>query len=362
MSLWPIRIATTALLALMLSACSVYDSLFPSAAEIDKIHEVYRTEFTKSLVLPNGSKEDNLQTKATTDFDQTLTLISAYRRNHNAKEKPTELDHLTMLEGMIYLQEGQYGLAGVLKDNIAKIKAKYDDRASTYDRRDVLFAQNFTHLIAGWEAADPKNVGTHSLTIEDRAKRFTKFFDAANEICTNLVAPARRAGADQPVVAKDFPQNSFCRGRLFNPPSDRLAGADVDDGAVYLASSADVFYAWSRLELDNYCSMLPTNDPANLGKLKITDAPADLTAQKCHAWRRVIDSAAACLLGKFLSDNERKISLEMKTDELSKGTLRPGRLRYLDLYRYFRFEDRVRKDDKGNGLDDKMISESCVNG
>lgn len=189
---------------LLASGCA---RLTPRTTALRSIHQTYRTEFDQYLQLtvpaPPADGAVNARPRAAGEatglapFAATLREIRGYRIRYG------ETPHLTVLEGMIYLQTGQLGMARLLLPDLQRAadSLKQGDGAVA---RDQLLARNFEPLLAGWTALrEPET--------RDAARR--------------LAAAAAAIGA-----------------QLATLP--RTGAPEVDEGAIYLATSGAIFYAW----------------------------------------------------------------------------------------------------------------------
>ncbi len=242
--------------------------LMPKTAALDKIHETYRADFQKYVLLsvPEPSRNPTTERNNSPLFDETLRAIRSYRVQYG--EESQEAAHLKVLEGMIYLQSGQYGMARLLKDDVGKAQGKLISKTGSYTR-DQLLAITFPSLIDGWEQTTTEGVDVKILE------------DAADKLKTEL-------------------------GRL---DQKKLADPEVDEGAVYIATTTAIFYVW-------------VYSRKALGCEHKTDC---LTKTKKEYFGKGRD-----LIGSYLSETEKKAALEAgKT-----GDLPPGRLRYIQWYGY----------------------------
>ena len=189
--------------------------LTPRTAALRQIHQIYRGEFDQYLQLtvpaPPADGTMSVRPRAADNsgpapFAATLREIRTYRIRYG--ENNRESAHLTVLEGMIYLQTGQLGMARLLLPDLRRA-ADSLGQGTGAAVRDQLLAQNFESLLTGWTAIrEPET--------RDSARRLA---EAAGSIGARLAAP------DRPGVA-----------RVIEP--------EVDEGAIYLATSAAIFYAW----------------------------------------------------------------------------------------------------------------------
>lgn len=167
--------------------------LQPTTTELKDIHDSYRLEFAQTLMPENVTPNDPDRL-----FSKTLELIGSFRQKHTSDTQL--LAHLTVLEGMIYLQSGQIGRAQAVASNVSQAAGSLRS-ANGKHTRDELFALSFDPLLRGWtELSRPR---------------------ASNW-------PVRRAGDDL--------------HELLNRLEPERIGPDYDEGALYLAASAVTFW------------------------------------------------------------------------------------------------------------------------
>jgi len=262
------------LLALLLTAgCA---RLTPRTTALREIHQTYRAEFDQylQLTVPAPAPDGNVDTppRATVGaarevagpapFATTLREIRGYRIRYG--ETTREASHLTVLEGMIYLQTGQLGLARLLLPDL-RHAADQLGQGSAAAVRDQLLARNFEPLLAGWSALrEPET--------RDSARRLAT---AAAAIGTQLA-------------------------KLVRSSPSRASDPEVDEGAIYLATSGAIFYAW-------------------VGKILSLQAPQDRPCW-CEKGRALIE--------RHLSETERRLSSGIDFQSIP-----AGRIRYLAWYR-----------------------------
>jgi hypothetical protein len=274
------------LLALLLTAgCA---RLTPRTTALREIHQTYRAEFDQylQLTVPAPAPDGNVinpprtagvaaggatggaaggaagEAAGPAPFAATLREIRGYRLRYG--ETSREASHLTVLEGMIYLQTGQLGLARLLLPDLRRA-ADQLGQGSGAAVRDQLLAQNFDALLAGWSALrEPET--------RDSARR--------------LAAAAAAIGAQLSTLARSG--------------SGRTTAPEVDEGAIYLATSGAIFYAW-------------------VGKILSLQAPQDRPCW-CEKGRALIE--------RHLSETERRLSSGIDFQSIP-----AGRIRYLAWYR-----------------------------
>jgi hypothetical protein len=78
---------------------------FPNTEDQKKVHAICRKEFTKAkLPTQMPGDQSDAKTPHSDSFNETFAAIADYRRSNPDALK--QLNHLTVLEGMIYLQIG----------------------------------------------------------------------------------------------------------------------------------------------------------------------------------------------------------------------------------------------------------------
>ncbi len=202
------RLLVVLILVLLLSACGC-TLIFPKTADLNAVHDTYRMEFT-NVRLPAAKELQGDQPKGLDagDFKQTLAAIADYRRKYPDMTK--ELNHLKILEGMIYLQTKQLGMAKLLAKDVQLAGGQLSSSQST--PRDSLFAETFGDLLNGWR------------TINE--------FETLDTPTTN---------SSTLVTAAENIQNKLCRIKAAN----NLKIVQGDQGATYLATTAAIFYLWA---------------------------------------------------------------------------------------------------------------------
>ena len=259
------------LIAALHSGC-VTSALTPQATELARVHDLYADEFAE-LAEPTAASTGTAPQPAPGDaFARSLSAIHDFRLRHPTAAQ--ELAHLKVLEGMIYLQSGRFGLAEAVLPEITAARAQL--RSSTgRPTRDALFADNFPHLLAGWKA-----------TRGDDNRTWQTFENAGNAIAASL-------------------------REVQNLPPEQRANIEVDEGALYLASTAAVFYTWAAREI------AMSHDRAQ--------AP-----EKTRQWYQT----ARELIGGFLTPAERSATFDEDLSDDPKLAPPRGRLRYVDWYHW----------------------------
>jgi len=260
--------------ALILTGCQ---TALPRTTALKAVHDTYRADFA-ALTVPAPSAAGNPSGGTNNFFNNTLRSIRDFRVSFS-NAAPAELAHLTVLEGMIYLQAGRPGMARLAANEVAAAGTRLSSTSGTLVR-DGLFAENFSALIGGWtEVADADDQlpagGANTQTNPESAK----FLHAADSIAQNLIAHANK---------------------------NQLQTPETDEAALYLATTVGIFYAWA-VELK-----------------RETEAPdAETVRQEKFA-------AARELIGRFLSPMEKTAAGDLKVSE----SIPSGRLRYLQWYQW----------------------------
>jgi len=208
-------------LLIVLLTCSLPASgctlIFPKTADLKAIHDTYRTEFTNAH-LPTAEELRGTQPKGLDagDFKQTLAAIADYRRRY--PEMTKELNHVKILEGMIYLQTKQLGMAKLLAKDVQLAGGQLSSSQSA--PRDSLFAETFGDLLNGWK------------TINDLETQ-----DGARTTSSTLV------------IAAENITKKLCKIKAAN----KLKIVQGDQGATYLATTAAIFYIWADHRAQYLC-------------------------------------------------------------------------------------------------------------
>lgn len=244
------------LIAYLLSGCTL---LTPKTETLKQVHNTYRQEFIKLLVPSPSTGIKDVSDDAS--FAGTLAEIRAFKSKYG--EDTIEAQHLDVLEAMIYLQSNQFGMASLMKNKVAKASEKLQSRTGEYTR-DQLFAQSFVHLLSGWAEIQ-------------KAKENGK--PDAQTLKTSAEGIKKILGGPDP---KKY--------------------SEADDGAIYLATTAAIFYTWV-FDIEG-------GDKESLYK------------------------AGSDLIGRFLSESEREVA-KVETKKINPiGLERNPRLRYIQWYNY----------------------------
>lgn len=252
------------LLLFAISGCSV---LAPKKNALENVHNTYRNEFTQFMVPAEPGKQANIEVVVNeTAFAKTLQEIREFRLKYG---EGMESSHLHILEGMIYLQSGRFGMAKLVKTDIKMAASQLRSKNEGYYTRDYLLGMSYPYLIDGWQEIYDYNDNDDSTIPE-----YEKLETAAE-------------GIEQ---------------QLGNLDQAKFSKPEVDQGAIYLATTAAIFYTW-------------------VYALQREEGISDST----NWFARGRD-----LIGKFLTENERKIAVDPEKSSVSVS----GRLRYLDWYGY----------------------------
>jgi len=258
-------IAIFLLLQFITSGCAYFSS---QKTALQNVHETYRAEFAQFMAPPAPENLKPTLNKALTDesaFAKSLREIRRYKLKYGA-EKPASR-HLQILEGMIYLQCGRLGMASLIQDDVEKAAQQLRSKNKGYYVRDFLLGISFGYLIQGWrEVYDYDDEDDNSLA------EFKKLEAAAAGIARQL----------QSLEAAKF------------------SDPEVDQGGIYLATTAAIFYVWVH----------SLRDEAN-------------TPDTTNWFARGRD-----LIGKFLTEKEKQLAT--RTEKFSHAAI--SRLRYLDWY------------------------------
>jgi len=211
-------------LSISASGCTL---IFPKTANLNAIHDTYRIEFTNAR-LPTAKELQGNQPKGLDagDFKQTLAAIADYRRKYPDMTK--ELNHLKILEGMIYLQTKQLGMAKLLAKDVQLAGGQLSSSHST--PRDSLLAETFGDLLNGWKTISEFE------TLDAPTLTFSTLVTAAENI-----------------------QKKLCRIKAAN----NLKIVQGDQGATYLATTAAIFYLWADHRAQFLCIVEQNDDVCN---------------------------------------------------------------------------------------------------
>lgn len=322
-----IKIIALGILSVALSGCLV---IFPKTEDLRTVHKTYREEFHSAVDFRHVVSADEtagLDETVRGSFEKTLAAIADYRRKYPDAQK--QKAHLDVLQGMIYLQTGQFGLATLMTDKVAAAGTVLTGDGIV--PRDVLFANSFEVLLAGWKyplehTIARRRVATLEKRKSDCAKNPGKI--ACGTKIDAQIAQAKRNFIERhwekalPVLtqAGESIEDKLCHERT----SGTLKLAEGDQGASYLAASGGIFIEWR----DNLCP-----------KLDVSLLPPGSNGRKIYDENCVGKDPAQArdLIGAFLPELQRELlntqylanpgSVTVPTD---RG--RRGELGYLDLY------------------------------
>jgi len=298
------KIACYALIVFIVSLTAGCALLSPKTADLENVHLLYRTEFSASVIpaTPNNQKDTACQNNDEA-FAQTLRAI----RDYQVKYPQTDariIQHLYVLQAMIYLQSGRPGMARLLQKEYLAKNPNVKGQKTGYTR-DALFAANLESLIAGWMAycmldKDGGPFHPQKFAAQEQALR-----TAADEIRSNL--------------------QSF-----------ETTDPAADEGAVYIAASAAMFQMWASKIKGDRCFFGKECTELGLSKEDLNRACGN--DQTCKRTKRTEGIQAMKisefapyrnLLGQFLSDPEKQAAAAGEMQAVP-----AGRLRYLALYKY----------------------------
>lgn len=289
------------LVLLLLTGCEAFltqrPAVLPVTADLEAVHDTYRREFAHLVISRAPAPETSVASELRANtrdaaavpppFAETLQGIREFRTRYARAEPLPEkaLAHLTVLEGMIYLQSNQFGSAFAISDEVQRAGAALapgDDRAV----RDQLFALAYPHLVEAWREIDRELSGQSEGV--DRAKI------------------AGSVGALEDLLARDSV-------RATTDPY-------VDEGAIYLATTTTIFFTWLHELHGRDCKLQrPACDDDVRHALESNDY-----------YRR-----ACALMGPFLSASERAAATLGARD----STEVRGRLAYLRWYAWLKSQD-----------------------
>lgn len=281
-------------LTLLLSGCAGF-SLFPQHSEMREIHDLYRKEFAVRFLPGAGTTVENVNIPKETNpgrpFARTLSRIRSFQLRY--PDSKVENAHLTVLEGMIYLQIGETASAGLLSDEI-KAVGKELSGTGNYVSRDRLFAENFSTLVDVWKVA----VGMGGRIDPEKS---------ANTLCKALVnqtdTPGKLCGENI-----DF-NTTKLETKIQN------AMAEGDGGPIYIAATGAIAYLYADKIENGKCRTKHQNDP-------------DAAYTECwKSYSKRSSCAASKLMGLFLKPSDRK-----NAATLAKAGQNSEHLRYLRLY------------------------------
>jgi hypothetical protein len=261
-----LRLLPLLILPLLISGCW----FTPKTSALKAVHESYRDDFVR-FVLPAPGDSPSLPTNQP-PFAATLDAIRKFRLKYG--ESSPEAAHLRVLEGMIYLQAGRPSMARLIAEDVAKAGSSLTSRTGRAGR-DKLFADNFDALVTGWEEIHQYEDGIAATIAE--WKKLAEVADALGE-------------------------------KLKAMPKNQVADPEIDQGAIYLANSAAIFYVWAY-------------------ELKSEEDRTDADKADTEAKRKVWFQHGSDAIKRFLSETEIKAAADAAP--VSNST---GRMRYLEWY------------------------------
>ena len=116
------------------------------AAALGNVHRVYQEEFA-GIALPRPSQRPAPPANEQA-FERTVAAIHEFKKTYGSDS--AEAAHLSVLEGMAYLQSGQIGRARLMRDEVKQAAPKLRSGKGPYTR-DELLARSFEPLLTGWE-------------------------------------------------------------------------------------------------------------------------------------------------------------------------------------------------------------------
>lgn len=174
------------LVALVTASCA--------SGALRSVHDTYLNEFQASLTRENDGSEaaKALDPSNRNQFPETLTAISSFRSEY--PNSTNAIKHVSVLEAMVYLQSGQYGLARLAAKNA---KGMPGDLSTYKDGliRDQLFLLALTDergrgLIDVWEMIE----STRGFPSLEKANTFEDLGDNLSDLAKRSKAPAHDEG------------------------------------------------------------------------------------------------------------------------------------------------------------------------
>lgn len=282
-------------------------TVLPQSSALDDVHRIYRDEFVASQIPIPRIERGALVPQAITagHFDRTLAAIADFRRQYpNAR---LENNHLTVLEGMVYLQSRQFGLARLIRPDVETAGKALTD--IEFAARDALLAESFGHMVSGWEL-----IAREERDKNDPAKKDNERYAVGNRGKEDVVILTSAAFGIR---------DRLCAERS----AGRLTQADGDQGATYLAATAATFLIWADKANDSMCFRgLPDGQCAG---------PRRGASDNLYIGRDLIRTFLPPGL-KLAADSDRRLEAD--------GTM-SGATRYLKLFEFA--TDRIRARSEG---------------
>lgn len=268
-------------LSLALGGCP----LFPRKADLESIHDTYRSEFASTFLNEPKAEAASCAGRIAAGaefFPKTLQAIRDYDVKYAGDPASTsERAHLVVLKAMIHLQAGNTAIARSMTEEVGKAPiAATDDR----EVRDSLFQKAYPYLAAGWTV-----------------------------ICER-----------QPPGARDRirPLADAAAGVVAVSGSVATAGKPVtDEGAIYLAATGAIFYRHAFEERVNAC----------VGAVPAGQIADEEQCRRSAAAQGELQKGAAAI-GKFLSPDEKEAAKGTKPFADWARVVPAGRVRYLQWY------------------------------
>lgn len=300
------RTLSLLLAAFLLSGCFTIQIL-PLTTEMEDIHDTYRREFSARYLAPGpgstGTAAPTVGQASLEGFTHTIEKIRAFQLRH--PDRKTENAHLTVLEGMIYLQLGKLASARLMQSDVEE-SGRSLGASEDYAPRDRLFAQHFATMI---ELAGLKAEYDRYAKVPD-ATPFSQFEQKAKEIGSKICASLTRYPdrADNPAMCgAEEPQASEMAA---------AAGASGDGGPLYLAANAAIAYAWAYKGAEAICNDAP---------------PSREQLEACiKGAKATYFGAASTLVRLFMTETEGKLADAPDTIIVTADS---GRTRYIRLLR-----------------------------
>lgn len=187
-----------------------------ASSGLKEVHQIYETEYSRQLagtIEISGKKPPKL-VSSETQFPETLNAIVGFRAKNPTKKNAVK--HVAVLEAMIYLQSGQYGMA-----RLAAVQAnKLEGSLTTVDGaplRDELFLKALIldpGLVDAWEIIRNLDPGDETLELATLQRIHDGTLEQTARGLSELANSAK--------VAKE------------------------DDGALYIAATAAICYLYVR--------------------------------------------------------------------------------------------------------------------
>lgn len=202
------RLALLLVLVSLMVLMTGCNALTPKTYQLEQIHQNYTMEWAEWSPLALSLAGANPAIKiGEGSFKKTLAGIKNYKQIYGDASEVAA--HLTVLEGMIYIQTGKPGMASLLSPEVIKAREKLKS-ATSVAARDYLYADCFDELTKGWGAI-------YQITKEGISKKPEDFIGPAGEISKKLSKISK----------------------------ETRAAADFDSGGAYVATSAAIFYLWA---------------------------------------------------------------------------------------------------------------------